>query len=247
MRFWKYYAEGNSYVVVDDPGAAAALAGGVNDPARGLGGDGLLLAQWGSDRVGMRIVNPDGSAAPACGNGARCLAALAIALGRADPDAVLDVVSPGLTVRHRLLDRATWRFAQELTLATAPVEGTQFVLGTPHRVVLGPLAGLDPAVAGPPQERSWPGGTNVMFAEVRAAGRIAVLPWERGVGATLGCATGAAAAALAVARREPAWPARTVVEQPGGTIAVTWDRARPDALTLEGTARPIATGEVHPW
>jgi hypothetical protein len=55
------------------------------------------------------------------------------------------------------------------------------------------------------------------------------------------------AAAAPGAWREPDRPARTVVRQPGATITVTWERARPQALTLEGSAHPIAAGEVRPW
>jgi hypothetical protein len=65
------------------------------------------------------------------------------------------------------------------------------------------------------------------------------VPWERGVGATAGCATGAAAAAIVAARMAPSWPERSVVLQPGGSVEVAW-RDRDLTLDIRGSAR--ATG-----
>ena len=247
IAVWKAYAEGNAYVIVDDERAVPRVLPWVTDPARGLGGDGVLLAHW-RDRetVGMSVFNADGTTAPACGNGARCLAALAIRSGRATGDTVVTVISSGLSIQHHLRSRSPWRLSQAVDIPSDPVvwEGdnaTQIDLGTPHRVVFGQVASIDLPTAGPLAERAWPGRTNVMFTEVTAAGRIQVTPWERGVGATRGCATGAAAAAIATARRYPDWPQRCTVDQPGGSIEVTF---RPGSLTIEGTVYFVAGGRL---
>lgn len=248
IRFWKAYAEGNSYVIVQAPVLPQALLPWIADHRRGLGGDGLLLADWG-DRgaVGMRIFNADGTEAPACGNGARCVAALAIITGRVAEDQAITVQSPGARIVHRLQDRRGMTLALTQTIALQdPVrwEGgdvVQLDLGTAHRVVFCDLHGLDPGREGPRHALNWSGSTNVMFTQVVGVGRLDVVPWERGVGPTLGCATGAAAAAIAAAGRAGGWPDTVVVRQPGGTIQV---RRQGGSLDITGTVRFIAEGMV---
>jgi hypothetical protein len=72
-----------------------------------------------------------------------------------------------------------------------------------------------------------------------------VTPWERGVGPVLGCATGAAAAAIAAERvfGRPLGSEGAKVRQPGGTIEVRWDAAA-RILEMTGSARLIATGRI---
>jgi diaminopimelate epimerase len=195
----------------------------------------------------MQIFNADGSTAPACGNGARCLAALAVHTGRAPADGVVRVVSPALIIDHRMVDRTAWRLAQRMELPADPVvwsDGTnaQVILGTHHRILFTSLAEVDLTAAGPAAERCWPGGTNVMFAEVVAADLIDVLPWERGVGRTLGCATGAAAAAIVAGRNANTGSGSCTVRQPGGAIHVEWGNHK---LTMEGSVRFISEGTVN--
>jgi diaminopimelate epimerase len=249
IEVYKWYAEGNAYLVVKSTRDAEALLPWAVDSRAGLGGDGVLVVDWSDDRsAGMHILNRDGSEAPACGNGARCVAALAILTGRADAEVV--VRSPGATITHRLTDRARLAFRQVMTTRADPVlcrtdddgcAGWQLELGTQHRVVFDEVD--DPAIAGPAQCAAWPGGTNVMFARVVGAGVLDVRPWERGVGVTRGCATGAAAAAIAAARQQPDWPEWTLVRQPGGQVEVAWGDG--ELVTL-GRAQLVATAAVTP-
>lgn len=251
IPFWKAYAEGNSYVIVTAPAAPRPLLPWIADRRHGLGGDGLLLAEWAGhagEAVGMRVFNADGSEAPACGNGARCVAALAIITGRAAGSRPVTVRSAGATIAHRLLSRSgpVLTMTQTIEVPRDPVRWqagdiVQLDLGTAHRVVFRDLDGLDAEREGPRHARDWNGGTNVMFARVKTAGEVDVVPWERGVGATLGCATGGAAAAIAAARRVADWPDTATIRQPGGTIRVRW---RPGRLDITGTVRFIAEGTV---
>src|SRR2546430_16227475 len=69
--FWKLYAEGNAYVVVDEAAAVQSLLPWVTDPVRGLGGDGLILAEWrAGGGGGMELFQLGGGGAPPGGNGA---------------------------------------------------------------------------------------------------------------------------------------------------------------------------------
>jgi diaminopimelate epimerase len=248
IPFWKAYAEGNSYVIVDTGNAVEQVLPWIVDGRRGLGGDGVLLADWRpGPAVGMRVFNPDGSEAPSCGNGARCLAALALRTGRAHPGDAVTVECAGGSLVHRLADATRMAIVATMPLPGDPViwrDGNvaQVEIGISHRVVFRDLDGLDPAAEGPLCARQWPGGTNVMFTQVISPGMLDVVPWERGVGPTLGCATGAAAAAIAAAGYVPGWPGRVRVRQPGGSVGVS---RRAGALDLTGTVRFIAEGTVE--
>lgn len=254
LAFRKYYAEGNAYVVVEAQPGAVAAAGWIADPTRGLGGDGLIVIEGapGEAMHHMRVFNADGSEAQWCGNGARAAAALICARdGLVEGDAVT-ITAGGGTAQHVLLDRAGWRFRAEMPVPEDPIvevgEGQRLVqtlIGAPHLVVFGPQPrGPEIDSAGRALCAARPGGTNVMFAERDDGGTLAVTPWERGVGPVLGCATGAAAAAIA-AHRALGVPLRagTVVRQPGGAIEVEWN-AGERVLAMTGGARLTATGEA---
>lgn len=246
VRFWKAYAEGNSYIMMGHRAPVTRLLPWSVDQRRGIGGDGVLAVQWHAEGARMRIFNADGSEAPMCGNGARCVAALAIATGRCRD--TVTVSCHGGTITHRMEGRDPYTLTGTMQVAADPlVRREQHVfhldLGTPHCVVFRDLADLMPERDGPPWGRTRPGGTNVMFARVRRPGELDVVPWERGVGATAGCATGAAAAAIAAARMTASWPARSVVRQPGGSVEVTW-RDRDLTLDIRGTVRIIAEGTL---
>lgn len=253
IAFRKYYAEGNAYVVTDAAPAAVATAGWIADATRGLGGDGLIAIESapGEPMHRMRVFNADGSEAQWCGNGARAAAA-AIAerddLREGEP---VTIVSGGAAARHELLDRETWTFRAEMPVPDDPVVGVdaggrlvQMLIGAPHLVVFGPPPPAEQLdAAGAELCAARPGGTNVMFAAREPDGALTVTPWERGVGPVRGCATGAAAAAIAAERvlGEPLGTA--AVRLPGGAIGVRWDAAE-RVLEMTGTARLVATGEV---
>jgi diaminopimelate epimerase len=119
----------------------------------------------------------------------------------------------------------------------------QTLIGAPHLVVFGPRPTAEQLDgAGTALCAARPGGTNVMFASRDADGGLTVTPWERGVGPVLGCATGAAAAAIAAEALGQPFGGR-LVRQPGGAIEVRWDSAQ-RVLEMTGTARVVATGAV---
>jgi diaminopimelate epimerase len=254
LEFRKYYAEGNAYVVIEAQAGAVSTAGWIADATRGLGGDGLILIEGapGEAMHHMRVFNADGSEAQWCGNGARAAAALiAERDGLREGDSVT-ITSGGGTAQHVLLDRETWTFRAEMPVPADPIVEigedrrlVQTLIGAPHLVVFGPRpTGEQLDAAGTALCAARPGGTNVMFASRDDDGGLTVTPWERGVGPVLGCATGAAAAAIAAERvlGEPLG-AGGRVRQPGGSISVRWD-APTRVLEMTGGARLIATGEL---
>ena len=117
--------------------------------------------------------------------------------------------------------------------------------GNPHAVLFGEHAAGDPERLGPriATHSAFPQGTNVGFAAVRE-GRVDLVVWERGVGLTLACGTGACAA-VAVACERGLLPggASVDVRLPGGTLTVTRDAASGETR-LRGPARHVFAGQL---
>ena len=252
LPFRKYYAEGNAYVLIEAGPGVAGIAGWIADRVRGLGGDGMILidSKPGDAIHHMRVFNVDGSEAGWCGNGARAAAAMICDRDGLEPGAKVTIACGGGTAQHELIDREDWVFRAEMPVGQNPIVEVakdkrlvQLQLGVPHLVVFGPRPEGDEQVdaAGSALCAARPGGTNVMFASHDEDGGMTVTPWERGVGPVLGCATGAAAAAIASEQLLGRALDDGYVRQPGGAICVEWDG---DVLTMTGTVQEVATGTV---
>jgi diaminopimelate epimerase len=118
-------------------------------------------------------------------------------------------------------------------------------MGNPHAIAF--VEGVSAAeldAFGPEISHHTPGGTNVEIVSARPGGGFRVLVWERGVGRTLACGTGAAAVAVAAATtgRAP-FDRPMVVELPGGELRLTVAEGSLD-VTLEGPARHVFSGQV---
>lgn len=236
----------NTFALVDgrtttlaDP---SAFARRVCDPLTGLGVDGLLLVLPSmSADVRMRIINADGSEAEMCGNGTRCVARyLDERDGRSE--AVLETLAGPIATAVIARD-PNYRVKVELNAprvgAAHEVVGRRAIpvdVGNPHAVIFVDdlatveLNVLGPLIAGDARYRH---GTNVHFAQITGPSALAVLHWERGVGATKACGTGAVAcAAAAIATRAMRSPVELTV--PGGVLSVAW--AAPNRAVMIGNA-----------
>jgi diaminopimelate epimerase len=252
LSFRKYYAEGNSYVVVEAQPGAVGIADWVSDGLRGLGGDGMIVVESGAgDAVHqMRVFNFDGSEAGWCGNGARAAAAMICERDGLEAGAKVTIACAGGIAQHELLERDDWLFRAEMPIEGNPIlevaedkRLVQMELGVPHLVVFGPQPEGEDQIdaAGSALCATRQGGTNVMFASHDVDGGMTVTPWERGVGPVLGCATGAAAAAIASEQLLGRALEDGYVRQPGGAICVEWDGA---VLAMTGTVQEVAAGTV---
>ena len=247
--FRKMNGLGNDFVVVDRRARALALTPeavrAVADRQAGIGCDQLIaLDPSGSADVFMRIWNADGGEVAACGNAARCVAAvMADELGRADVTIETDDQVLGAHLRpddQVTIDMGTPRLAwDEIPLARAFDDTRQIDLqtgapalqspavvnmGNPHAIYfVEDVDGVDLETLGPllEHDKMFPERANISVAQVLAPDRLRLRTWERGVGLTRACGTAACAAAVASIRRE--LTGRTVtVTLPGGDLMIEW-------------------------
>jgi diaminopimelate epimerase len=255
MRFSKWHALGNSYLILEreslgrplDP----ALAQRVCDVRYGVGSDGVVevLSTDGS-RAEIVIWNPDGSVAEFSGNGSRIAAAwlgartgarqvtIGVA-GRAYPAAIRDDGSVAMGVGDVEVGEI-----ETIELGGEHVELTAVSVGNPHAVVRA-VADRDELLRVGPQlesHRRFPGRTNVQLVQVDGPNELTVLVWERGAGET--SASGSSAVAAAAAAVTNGWCETPVtVTMPGGRLRVELDdEAR---ITLVGPAEEICAGELR--
>jgi diaminopimelate epimerase len=266
VPFRKMHGLGNDFVVLDARAAALpitpARAAAIADRHFGIGCDQFIVLEPpppGAD-VFMRIRNPDGSEAGACGNATRCVASL-VAEERGADRIVVRTIAGDLPV-ERLPGgpgKALWRadmgparlrwnevpLAREadtlhVPLALGPVaDPAACSMGNPHATFfVADLAAIDPAALGPALERDpiFPQRANIGFAQVLAPDHIRLVIWERGAGLTLACGSGACATIVNAARRGLTGR-RATVSMPGGDLAMEWREADGHVL-MTG---PVAT------
>lgn len=261
IPFRKMHGLGNDFVVLDarqaplpiTPARAAAIA----DRRHGIGCDQFIVMEPGTEGadVFMRIRNPDGSEAGACGNATRCVAELAMT--EAGKDALGIRTIAGLLPAERLPDgtirvdmgpaRLGWRdvpLARAMDTLHLPISANgvsdpaALSMGNPHATFfVSDLDALDTARIGPALEHDplFPERANIGFVQPLAPDHLRLVVWERGAGLTLACGSGACAALVNAARRGLSARAATV-SLPGGDLHIEW---RDDGHVL--MAGPTAT------
>jgi diaminopimelate epimerase len=274
VRFAKYHGLGNDFVLLDRRGEGApvssARAMALCDRHRGVGADGVLSILPSSTAAArMHVTNADGSVAQMCGNGIRCVVrwlceeagvaadGLAIetdagvrtcrVLGRnsAAWDVEVDMGAPVLEAERIPVRAAPGRFVQQnVPLENFWVKGTAVSMGNPHLVLFGvppdAAASLGPRLEHHPM---FPERTNVEFA-LREGDGLSVTVWERGVGLTEACGTGACAAMVAASLEGLLPPGdERPVRLAGGVLHV---RVLPDlsGVLMRGPAVRVFSGEL---
>lgn len=272
LRFTKMHGAGNDFVILDRllgaPLPDAALARRLADRHFGVGCDQIMVVEAASDpgqAYAYRIFNADGSAAGQCGNGARCVARyLRERHGLAD-EAVLG--SPGDAVGVRFLadgeielglgvprlepaqipflaPHRESRYRLELADGAAHIIGA-LSMGNPHAVLqVDSVQRADVAHIGPLIERHprFPDRANVGFVEIVDRAHLRLRVWERGVGETLACGSGACAALVAL-RLVDAVDAAVAIDLPGGRLRVRW-AGEGQPVYLAGPAVVVFDGEL---
>ncbi len=262
IPFVKMHGCGNDFVIVDDrsgalgitPARAAALA----DRHTGIGCDQFIVIEPAENADAfMRIYNPDGSEAGACGNATRCVAAILMREGGRSEVTIRTISGDLPATRHAggliqvdmgkpRLDWADIPLARpmdtlRLDLAGEPAAAS---MGNPHATCF--VANLDSvpvATIGPKLEHDplFPQRANIGFAQVINPETIRLKVWERGAGLTLACGSGACAA-LVNAHRRGLTHRRAQVIVDGGTLEIAW---RDDGhVLMTGPIATAFTGEI---
>ena len=250
--FRKMNGLGNDFVVLDSRARALALAPEIvrviADRKEGIGCD-QLIALEPSDKadVFMRIWNADGGEVEACGNAARCVAAvIATEQGRSQvsietEDQVLGaaVGGDGNVTIDMGVPRLAWdeiplaepfHDTSRIELQAGPIDAP--VLHSPGAVNVGnphalffvedteaiDLAGIGPMLECHPL---FPERANISLVQVMSPDHLKVRTWERGAGLTRACGTAACASAVAAVRRDLAGRMVTV-SLPGGDLVIEW-------------------------
>ncbi|MBN2361714.1 MAG: diaminopimelate epimerase [Deltaproteobacteria bacterium] len=268
LHFTKVQSCGNDFIILDEANGPVniepPLARALCLRNRGVGADGLIaVAAEGPARARVSFYNADGSRAEMCGNGLRCAAhylrwrhgaaeKLALAtdagtrscqvLGEPWRTTVEVCADMGVVEMAGTLAEA-WR-DQRIEIDGAIVASHAIRVGNPHLVLLRPPDAAEVARLGPELSHhpALPGGVNVEWVEL-VAGKARAAVYERGVGPTLACGSGACAVTAALIAAQQWLPGVTLaVELAGGRLAVTVDadwRAR-----LQGASTVIFDGAL---
>lgn len=253
LRFTKMHGAGNDFVVLDARDAVPELSADamrwIAERRTGVGFDQLLTvepARSEGSALYYGIWNTDGSAAGQCGNGARCVAAWALRAGMVDASCFrMDSPSGPVEVRmHAADDVEVSLGVPDFRAGALPARGVgapdgvlEFggevykyrgvSMGNPHAlievpdVLCAPVAEVGAALQA---DRRFPDSVNVGFAHVLDAGCIRLRVFERGVGETQACGSGACAAVAVLHSRGRVDAARGVtVDLPGGRLQIQWD------------------------
>ena len=265
LRFTKMNGAGNDFIMIDNRAGEVRLRpeqiARICDRHRGVGADGILLLEPGSNGADfrMRYYNRDGGEAEMCGNGARCFARFANKVAEAPeqisfrtPAGVIRADLCGELVRLRMSEPTDLRMNARLE-----IDGEETVVhyinsGVPHVVV--PVARLDMVdVAGQGaairrHKMFSPKGANVNFVETRGPQLIAIRTFERGVeDETLACGTGVVASALIFSLLENTNGPIDVLVRGGSELQVDFEKVDHgfSDVTLTGPAEFVFEGTIE--
>lgn len=264
--FRKMHGLGNDFVVLDarrsDLGITPARAAALADRYTGVGCDQLIILEpaAGADAF-MRILNPDGSEAGACGNATRCVAHLlawesgrrSVTIRTISGDLQAEALPDGRYTVDMGPARLDWQeipLAYETDTLHLPLSRGEVAdpaacsMGNPHATFfVRDLDTLPVAELGPSLEHDpiFPERANIGFAQVLAPDHIRLVVWERGAGLTRACGSGACATLVNAARRGLTGR-RATISLPGGDLEIEW---REDGhVLMTGPVATSFTGEL---
>jgi diaminopimelate epimerase len=265
VEFVKAHGTGNDFVVIEDlddrQELSPAFVRAVCDRHFGIGADGVIRITRGAGAPFlMDYRNADGSLAEMCGNGVRVVGKylsdrdhvsgafdLETRSGvkhlelHADDRGMVDRVTVDMGVPE---PRDPLHLDLEIDGQKLPVACVS--MGNPHAVLLvddvdaAPVTTVGPRIETHP---AFPGRTNVEFVAVAGPGALRQRTWERGVGETLACGTGACAVAVA-AQLQGLVGERVAIDLRGGRLELAWSPG--GGVRMTGPAREVAHGTLAP-
>ena len=269
IPFRKMQGLGNDFVVFDAREHAVPMtesrAKAIADRHFGVGCDTLVLIMPGDARVDarLRFFNADGGEVESCGNATRCVVRLlmderGLARVRLDSKGGMLIGSDagrGLVTVDVGIPKFDWR---EIPLGTEAdtnrlaisldgdeISASAVLMGNPHCILFvddaerAPVTELGPRLETHPL---FPTRINVEFAQVIDPRHIRMRVWERGVGVTMACGTGACATTVAAVRRGLA-ERKVEVELDGGALKLEW-REEDGHVLMTGPGKTVFLGEI---
>lgn len=271
LPFHKMHGAGNDFVLLDwrdsDAELDSKLAAVLSDRRRGIGCDQILILRSSPQAdclAAYEIRNADGSPAGQCGNGARCIALYLQMQGAREPQFILDSPAGRIAVRccpdgEFELNMGEPRFAAEdIPILATATDGYYEIdsefgalqfgacsMGNPHALLevqdsehaeieaVGSLLVNHPV---------FPEGCNIGFAEILDRSAILLRVFERGVGETPACGSGACAA-MAILHRAGQVDDEVRVFLPGGLLVIKWNETGGGVL-MKGPATHVYSGSL---
>lgn len=273
LNFSKMHGLGNDFVVIDAINQSVSLdteqVRHLADRHRGIGCDQLLIVerpQQSDSEFFYRIYNADGGEVEQCGNGARCFARFVRDKGLTDNNTILvDTASGRISLQVEAngevavnmgqprfapadipLHRDTAETEYSLNIDDEIVHFSAVSMGNPHAVLFvdnvdsAPVAELGPRIEA---HADFPNRVNVGFAEVVDRTHMRLRVYERGVGETEACGSGACAA-MVVARQQGLVDDKVALALRGGTLQISW-AGDDNPVWMTGPATHVFDGQIE--
>lgn len=273
MLFTKMHGLGNDFIVVDAGGSDVPDGASISrlaDRRSGIGFDQLLWLEpprSADADVHYRVFNADGGEVEQCGNGARCIArflaghvadshqrefrlghegGVARAVIEADGNVSVELGEPAFAPASIPFVADAEQTSYPLAVNGEKLEAGVVSIGNPHAVIeVAAVADAPVERLGPLLERHdrFPNRANIGFMQVVDADHVRLRVFERGVGETKACGTGACAAMI-VGRRAGKLADNVVVELSGGNVRVRWEGLG-SSVWLTGEAVTVFEGTIE--
>lgn len=264
LQFTKMHGAGNDFIMIDDrqglvPWEDHFLMAALASRRLGVGSEGIILIQH-SDKADlrMRFLNPDGTEVGMCGNGARCAAAFANAIGATKAALTMETISGPIDAQVNGNSVCIWmpepsdkRYGIVLDVDGQKINGDFVNTGVPHFVVQVPnVAEVNVASLGRKlrlHSAFAPDGANIDFVTLRQPNRMTMRTYERGVEAESGaCGTGAVACCVVAVETSPFTLPATIKTSSGYELTVDgdWRRKKCTGMTLTGPVKFVYSGEI---
>ena len=273
MKFYKYHALGNDYIVLDPAEFKELNEDRIQRLCHrnyGIGSDGILYGPTDTEQADfvLKIFNPDASEAEKSGNGIRIFARYLWDKGKVCEDE-FTILTVGGKVKAKVhadgkkvtVDMGQVSFEstkipvtgiprevinEEMEIAGQKLKFTAVTIGNPHCVILSDeISETQTRSLGPLIETKscFPNRTNVQFMKVLDRSNIRIEIWERGAGYTLASGSSSSAAA-ATAYRLGLCDSNITVHMPGGEIELVISDIF--SVTMTGPVTKVAEGIISP-
>jgi len=260
IKFTKMQGLGNDFIVIDAISQnftpSSALIKKIADRHYGVGGDGILVIEkprTSDTNFYYRVFNADGKEAELCGNGARCIAKFLLAQQLTSKTQIIVgtksgnlelILEPDGEVSVNMGKLSSNDLETPLIIQNSKFSVQYLSLGgSPHTVMhVDNVAEFDVPTIGAQiaKHKNFPLGTNVEFMEIITRYSIKLRIYERGVGETFACGSGACAAVI-VGRAKKLLDEKITVSMPGGNLLISW-KSTDQTIWIKGAAKKVFDG-----